>query len=187
MNILDILLLAVGLAMDCFSVSVAAGLSAHTPRKAPLATMALLFGLFQALMPVAGWLLASQFAAYIEQFDHWIAFGLLLYLGGNMARDSFKNEQPTIDTGSIRTLLTLSVATSIDALAVGISFACIGMDTFGNILLPVAIIGAVSFVLSCVGTAIGMAMGKHIDLHAGLLGGIILIVIGTKILIEHLT
>ncbi len=187
MSILEILLLAIGLAMDCFSVSVAAGLSSHNTQKGPFVLMALFFGLFQALMPVIGWFCANQFAAYMDQFDHWIAFLLLLYLGGNMIRESFKDEEQTAEISHLRTLLVLSIATSIDALAVGISFACIGMSTFGDILLPIIVIGSVSFVLSCVGSLIGAMVGKRINLRAELLGGIILIVIGTKILIEHLT
>lgn len=192
MNHIDILVLAIGLAMDCFAVSVCAGLAMSRIRWRPILTTAFLFGFFQGLMPVLGWLLSFGFNRYIEAYDHWIAFGLLAFLGIRMIREEFqKEESPECHSLHIekpKTLLVLAVATSIDALAVGISFAFLGARGLEDILPPVGIIGLVSFVMSMTGLLLGIRCGDRLArrLRAELLGGIILILIGVKILVEHL-
>lgn len=186
MSILEIWLLAVSLAMDCFSVSITSGMILRRICWRTFLTMAFFFGLFQALMPLIGWFCASRFYHLIESYDHWIAFGLLFILGIRMIKESFKDEEhPHFDPTRMKNILTLAVATSIDALAVGISFACIGLDTF-TIFWPIFIIGIVSFVFSIGGCLIGVYFGKRVNLRAELWAGIILIGIGVKILIEHL-
>lgn len=187
---LEIWLLAVGLAMDCFAISIASGIILKHKLWRPMLTMAFFFGLFQALMPLIGWMGASAFSHLIESIDHWIAFAILAFLGGRMIRESFKDEdcKQEYDPKSLKMILALAVATSIDALAVGVSFAFLGMRGFSEILPPVSIIGFVSFVLSLVGLMFGIRFGCGIarKLRAELWGGIILVIIGTKILIEHL-
>lgn len=187
---LEIWLLAVGLAMDCFAVSIASGILLKRRLWRPMLTMAFFFGLFQALMPLIGWAGASAFSHLIESIDHWIAFAILAFLGGRMISESFKDEEckQEYDPKSLKMILALAVATSIDALAVGVSFAFLGMRGFAEILPPVSIIGFVSFVLSIAGLLFGIRFGCGIarKLRAELWGGIILIIIGTKILIEHL-
>lgn len=187
---LEIWLLAIGLAMDCFAVSIASGIILKQIRLKPMLVMAFCFGFFQALMPLLGWIGASQFSHLIESIDHWIAFGILAFLGGRMVRESFKDEdcKHEYDPTSLKVALMLAVATSIDALAVGVSFAFLGVKEFSAILAPIGIIGFVSFVLSMAGLMFGIRFGCGIarKLRAELWGGIILIMIGTKILIEHL-
>lgn len=190
MNGLEIWLLAVGLAMDCFAVSIASGILLKRTQWRPMLTMAFFFGLFQALMPLAGWLAASSFSHLIESVDHWIAFVILAFLGGRMVLESFKDDdcKHEYDPTKLKVMLALAVATSIDALAVGVSFAFLGMRNFSEILPPVGIIGFVSFSMSIAGLMFGIRFGCGIArrLRAELWGGIILIIIGTKILIEHL-
>ena len=169
MNLLDIILLAIALAMDCFAVSIVSGV---LTRKNCLPRMAFLFGFFQALMPLIGWIGISFFRSDIEAYDHWIAFALLLLIGGNMIRESFSEEEEHFfNPLRLRTQLLLAVATSIDAMAIGISFACTGFNEISQLLLPIIIIGVVSSVFS---------------MKPELLGGLILIAIGIKILITHL-
>lgn len=190
MNLLDIILLAVGLAMDCFAVSIVAGVM--TTQKSLcvwVLRMAFLFGLFQALMPFLGWIATSHFSEQLEAIDHWIAFGLLAFIGGKMIRESFEpEEEQQFNPTRLRIQLILAVATSIDALAVGISFACIGYHAISMLTTPLLLIGIVSFLFSILGTQLGARFGKTIArrLKPGLLGGIILIVIGIKILLSHL-
>lgn len=189
MNALEILALAVGLAMDCFAVSVASGLALKQIRWRIILTTAFFFGLFQGLMPLAGWILSLSFNRYIESCDHWIAFGLLAFLGIRMIREELRGEEG--ETGhshpdSLKNILLLAVATSIDALAVGISFACVGYNSLRSVLTPAAVIGLVSFVLSTAGFLGGILFGRRFRPKAGLVGGIILIAIGTKVLFEHL-
>ena len=152
--------------------------------------MAFFFGLFQAVMPLGGWIGASLFSHLIEGIDHWVAFGILAFLGGRMVVESFKEEEckQNYDPTCLKVVLTLAVATSIDALAVGISFAFMGYKTYLDILPSIGIIGFVSFALSLVGLLFGIRFGCGIArrLKAELWGGIILILIGVKILIEHL-
>ena len=187
MSTFEIWLLAVSLAMDCFSVSITSGIILRRICWRTFLTIAFFFGLFQALMPLIGWFSASRFYDYIEQFDHWIAFGLLLFLGIRMIKESFGDEEDHhFDPTRLPVILTLAVATSIDALAVGISFACIGMTTWQSITSPIGIIGIVSFVFSVVGCLIGVSFGKRVNLRAELWAGIILLGIGVKILMEHL-
>ena len=145
------------------------------------------FGSFQGLMPLIGYLLGSAFADKITSIDHWIAFGVLTILGIRMIKEGFSDDDKCcFDPHKLKVILTMAVATSIDALAVGISFACTGMNTFASILTPIIIIGFVSFILSIVGQLLGVYFGKRINLRSELLGGIILIAIGIKILLEHL-
>lgn len=190
MTNLDIWLLAIGLAMDCFAVSIASGIIMKSIRLRPMLSMAFAFGFFQALMPLLGWIGASFFSHLIEDWDHWIAFAILVFLGGRMVCESFKDEEcrHEFDPTNLKVLLTLAVATSIDALAVGISFAFVGTYSISTILPPIGIIGLVSFVLSLAGLMFGICFGHGLarKLRAELWGGIILIAIGTKILIEHL-
>ena len=190
MTALEIWLLAIGLAMDCFAVSIASGLLLKQIRIYPMLQMAFLFGLFQGLMPIFGWFAATQFSHKVESIDHWIAFGILAFLGGRMIIDSFKEEEKkhNYNPAKLRTAITLAIATSIDAMAVGISFACVGIKHFQELIFPINIIGLVSFILSIVGLLIGICFGKTIAkrLKAELWGGIILLCIGIKILIEHL-
>lgn len=190
MTNLDIWLLAIGLAMDCFAVSIASGIIMKSIRLRPMLSMAFAFGFFQALMPLLGWIGASFFSHLIEDWDHWIAFAILVFLGGRMVCESFKDEEcrHEFDPTNLNVLLTLAVATSIDALAVGISFAFLGTYSIYTILPPIGIIGLVSFVLSLAGLMFGICFGHSLarKLRAELWGGIILIAIGTKILIEHL-
>lgn len=187
MSTLEIWLLAVSLAMDCFTVSVTSGIIMRRICWRTLLIMGFFFGLFQGLMPIIGWFGASRFYHLIYSFDHWIAFGLLAFLGIRMIKESLSNEDKCcFDPTRLKVVLALSVATSIDALAVGISFACTNMDTFASILTPVIIIGLVSFVLSIIGSLLGVYFGKHANLRMELWGGLILLGIGVKILIEHL-
>lgn len=187
---LETWLLAVGLAMDCFAVSIASGILLKHARLRPMLVMAISFGFFQGLMPLLGWIGASFFSHLIESIDHWIAFSILLFLGGRMALESFKDEdcKQEFDPTKLKVVLALAVATSIDALAVGVSFAFLGIKDCAAILPPIGIIGFVSFVLSMIGLMFGIRFGCGIarKLRAELWGGIILIIIGTKILIEHL-
>lgn len=187
---LEIWLLAIGLAMDCFAVSIASGIVLKCAKLRPMLVMALSFGFFQALMPLLGWIGASFFSHLIESIDHWVAFVILAFLGGRMIIESFKDEEckNEYDPTSLKMVLALAVATSIDALAVGVSFAFLGAKDFSDILPPIGIIGLVSFVLSMAGLMFGIRFGCGIarKLRAELWGGVILIIIGTKILIEHL-
>lgn len=187
---LEIWLLAIGLAMDCFAVSIASGIILKRVRMRPMLIMALAFGFFQALMPLLGWIGASFFSHLIENIDHWIAFAILAFLGGRMVLESFKDEdcRHEFDPTSLKVVSALAVATSIDALAVGVSFAFLGVRSFSSILPSIGIIGFVSFALSFVGLMFGIRFGCGIarKFRAELWGGVILIIIGTKILIEHL-
>lgn len=186
----EIWLLAIGLAMDCFAVSIASGIILKRIQWQPMLTMAFFFGLFQAIMPFLGWLGASSFSNLIESVDHWIAFGILAILGGRMIRESYKEEEcrQEFNPATIKVVLTMAVATSIDALAIGVSFAFLGITDSLSILSPICIIGFVSLVLSLAGLLFGIKCGCGIArrLRAELWGGIILVFIGTKILIEHL-
>ena len=188
MSTIEVWLVALSLAMDCFAVSIASGIILKQAKLKPMLLMAFCFGLFQALMPLVGWIVTNSFSHLIEQIDHWIAFGILTFLGGQMIVESFKEEEDkhNFDPTCIKVILGLAVATSIDALAVGISFACTGMTTWQSIFCPIVIIGIVSFIFSVIGCLIGVYFGKRVNLRAELWAGIILIGIGVKILIEHL-
>lgn len=185
MELLTILLIAVSLAMDAFAVSISNGVSVRGFGKKEAIKQATFFGGFQFLMPVIGWVLGSSVKTYIEAVDHWIAFVLLLIIGVNMIRESLKgddNESAANSELSNRMLFLQAVATSIDALAVGISFAILDV----NILQAGVIIGIVSFVISCIGAWAGKYLGDKLQSKAEILGGVVLILIGTKILIEHM-
>ncbi|WP_298073681.1 manganese efflux pump MntP family protein [uncultured Bacteroides sp.] len=190
MTAIEIWLLAVGLAMDCFAISIASGILLKRTFWRPMLTMAFFFGFFQALMPLIGWACASTFSHLIEDVDHWIAFAILTFLGGRMVLESFKEEncRQDFDPTRLNVVLMLAVATSIDALAVGVSFAFLGMKSIAIILSRVGIIGFVSFALSWIGLMFGIRFGCGFArrLKAERWGGIILILIGLKILIEHL-
>ena len=187
---LEIWLLAIGLAMDCFAVSIASGIILKRTQWRPMLVMALAFGLFQALMPFIGWMFAKTFSHLIESVDHWIAFAILAFLGGRMILESFKDEdcRQTFNPASPKVVFTMAIATSIDALAIGISFALLGINNYTEILSPILIIGFVSFVMSLIGLYFGINCGCGCarKLKAELWGGIILVAIGLKILIEHL-
>lgn len=189
MNLIDIISLAFALAMDCFAVSIVCGVIKKRFVWGLILRMSLLFGLFQAMMPFFGWFGISYFSIFIEPVDHWIAFGLLLFIGIKMIKDSSEpDEEAHFNPDRIRTLLVLAVATSIDALAVGISFACIGYRSISDMYVPLTVIGLVSFGMSVTGYALGVKFGKAVSrqLHAEFLGGVILIFIGIKILMTHL-
>lgn len=189
MNQLDIWMLAIALAMDCFTVSIVSGVIVRRWLWGMILRIAFLFGLFQAMMPLIGWMATSHFSEQLEFIDHWIAFGLLAFIGGKMIRESFgPEEEQQFNPKNLHTQLLLAIATSIDALAIGISFACMGYRDFSQIAYPLFIIGLVSFMFSLFGYKLGVRFGKSIarKLKPELLGGIILIVIGIKILITHL-
>ena len=192
MSLIDIILLAVALAMDCLTVSIISGVLEFTVYGKPSTVnirMAVLFGVFQAMMPLTGWLGISHFQAYMEAYDHWIAFAMLGFIGGRMVWESFgPDPERHFNPRRLRTQLLLAVATSIDALAVGISFACTGYTTIGQLTLPLIVIGVVSFLFSLIGYQLGARFGRSIArrFKPELIGGIILIGIGVKILMEHL-
>ena len=185
MSILELLLVAVGLSMDAFSVSICKGLTTKRFSWRMALICGLWFGFFQALMPTIGYFLGAQFQELIEAYDHWIAFGLLFLIGANMIREAVVGENEEDKSSSsldLKTMLVLAVATSIDALAVGVSFACIQV----NIWMAILIIGVTTFLFSILGVKIGNVFGSKYEKSAGIVGGIILILIGLKILLEHL-
>ena len=189
MSIVDLILLSIALAMDCFTVSITSGL---IQRRLVIRTMlvtAFFFGLFQALMPMIGWIGISFFSDALERWDHWIAFGLLAFLGGRMILSGLKTDdnENSFDPSKLSTTITMAIATSIDALAIGLSFGCSGYDTFVSILLPIIIIGIGSFLFSVAGFIIGAYAGRKINFPVEIIGGLILVGIGIKILVEHLT
>lgn len=184
MGILELLLLAIGLSMDAFAVSVCKGLSTKKLMTKHYLLIGAWFGGFQALMPLIGYFLGSTFEQYIVTIDHWVAFVLLSIIGGNMLREGIKNEDDDVDPSfSFKTMIVLAVATSIDALAVGITFALLP-DV--NIVAAVSFIGVITFALSAVGLKVGNIFGLKYKSKAEIAGGVILILIGLKILLEHL-
>lgn len=192
MSAIDIIFLSTALAMDCFAVSIVSGVSCGKWMMGLMIRMAILFGVFQAAMPLAGWLGISFFASYLEAVDHWIAFGLLAYLGGRMIREAVLNHNKDDDHHAIPSALTtqliLAVATSIDALAVGISLGCIGYIHLSQLTIPLMAIGVGSFLFSIAGNMLGIRFGAPIRrrINPELLGGIILVFIGIKVLLSHL-
>jgi putative Mn2+ efflux pump MntP len=186
MGLVELLLVAVGLSMDAFAVSVCKGLGMRRLNLRVALVLALLFGAFQGGMPILGWVLGSQFLWIIAPIDHWIAFGLLGIIGGKMILDAARGEEEdsgTTDRVAWGEFLMLAVATSIDALAVGISFAALSV----NIASSALIIGLTTFLLSLVGVAVGHAFGSRFERPAQMVGGIVLVCIGIKVLVEHLT
>ena len=189
MSTFEIWLLAVSLAMDCFSVSITSGIILRRICWRTFLTMAFFFGLFQGIMPLIGWFGASRFYSLIEQFDHWIAFGLLAFIGINMLKEAFGKEEECCCCDehnadlSVRTMFIMAVATSIDALAVGSSVAMAGNV---NIFLAAVFIGICTCSLSAVGVKGGNVFGSRYEKKAQLAGGVILILLGLKILLEGL-
>ncbi len=183
MDLFEIILVGIGLAMDTFAVSVCKGLSMKKMNWKSAIIIALYFGIFQAGMPIIGYFLATTFSGFVESIDHWIAFILLAIIGGNMIKESREDEvEKRNDKVDIKTMLLLALATSIDALAVGITFSFLKT----NIGLAVTIIGCITFSLSLIGVKVGNKFGDKFQNKAELTGGIILIIIGLKILLEHL-
>lgn len=183
MRILEIILVGIGLAMDAFAVSICKGLSMKKMNWKNAIIIALYFGFFQALMPVIGYFLGTTFSNFVEAVDHWIAFALLLLIGANMIRESFDNEEEKRnDKVDIKTMLVLAIATSIDALAIGITFSFLKT----NVPIAVSFIGIITFIISLLGVKIGNKFGDKFQNKAEMIGGIVLIFIGIKILLEHL-
>lgn len=189
MNLFELFLLAVGLSMDAFAVSVCKGLAMKKADIKGMATCGIWFGGFQGLMPFLGFTLGTLFATAIEAVDHWVAFGLLAFIGVNMLKEAFEkeedcecNKENDADL-SVKTMFIMAVATSIDALAVGISLAMAGNV---NIMVAVILIAITTFVFSAMGVKIGSIFGSKFEKKAQLAGGIILIVLGIKIVCEHL-
>lgn len=187
MNTLEIWLTAIALAMDSFTVAIAGGLTLKRVSMHHFLTIAFFFGLFQAVMPLLGWMGSLYFHNLIEQYDHWIAFAILIFLGVKMIREGISgDEEQHFDPTRLGTVLTLSLAVSIDALAVGISFTCIGMNTLSSITYPLIAIAIASFVLALGGCFIGALIGNKLKFPVEPIGGAVLIILGVKILCEHL-
>lgn len=187
MGIVELLLTAIALSMDAFAVSVCKGLGMRRMRYDQALVISLYFGVFQALMPLIGWLLGTSFSRYIQAFDHWIAFVLLAFIGGKMLWDVFHEKEDGEQESAERRLdhrelFMLAIATSIDALAVGIAFACLEV----NIWRSISIIGVTTLVISFAGVWIGNRFGNRFQKKAEIAGGLVLILIGVKILAEHL-
>lgn len=186
MTIWELLLIAVGLSMDAFAVSICKGLSMEKLRMRDIWTVGLYFGIFQAGMPLIGYLIGTQFASFVESVDHWVAFVLLGFIGGKMMLGSFHKEEDTSlqqDASlSWRSMLPLAIATSVDALVVGISFAFLQV----RILPAIASIGLITLLLCMLGMKIGQLFGARFKSKAEFIGGILLILMGLKILLQHL-
>ena len=183
MGVIELLLLSIGLAMDAFAVSVCKGISMKKINCKKSCIIGLWFGGFQALMPTIGYFLGSAFESLVTNIDHWIAFILLGIIGGNMIKESFSKESENInDDVNFKTMIILAIATSIDALAVGITFAFFNV----NLILAITLIGVITFILSVIGTKVGNRFGDKYENKAEFIGGVILILLGLKILLEHL-
>lgn len=181
MKVWELFVIAVGLSMDAFAVSICKGLSTKNVRREHMVVTGLYFGGFQALMPLAGYLLGSRFQSMIQRVDHWIAFVLLALIGANMVRESQGEAEHLDDSFTPGTMLPLAVATSIDALAVGVTFAFLNV----RIIPAAALIGVTTFALSAIGMRLGNVFGARYQARAELAGGIVLILMGVKILLEH--
>ncbi|MGN1169772.1 MAG: manganese efflux pump MntP family protein [Acutalibacteraceae bacterium] len=182
MSLIEIILIALSLSMDAFAVSICKGLSVYKMKPKHALIAGAYFGIFQALMPVVGFFLGKQFESLITSIDHWIAFALLGIIGINMIRESRKESEEVNSSFSFKAMLPMAVATSIDALAVGITFAFLNAD----ITLSAVIIGVITFVVSAAGVKIGNVFGSKFKSKAELAGGIVLVLMGLKILLEHL-
>lgn len=183
MGIVELLLLSIGLAMDVFAISICKGISMKKMNWRKACIIGLWFGGFQALMPTIGYFLGTTFESVVINIDHWIAFVLLTIIGGNMIKDSFNTQcEQSNDDVKFKTMIILAIATSVDALAMGITFGFFNV----NVILAVLLIGITSFVLSIVGTKVGNKFGNRYEKKAELIGGLILIFLGIKILLEHL-
>ena len=186
MGILELLILAVGLSMDAFAVSICKGLAMKKITVKNVLIVGAWFGGFQALMPLLGYFLGSAFQQFITKFDHWVAFILLGFIGANMIKEALSKEEEETDSSlAFRTMLLMAIATSIDALAVGITFAFF-IKSIPYLIFAVSSIGVITFTLSSIGVKIGNVFGAKYKSKAELLGGVILILLGTKILLEHL-
>lgn len=185
MSVFEIILISIGLAMDAFGVSIGKGLSMPVGENRRKVTLVFLFGLFQFLMPVIGWLIGRQFIDVISEWDHWIIFGLLGYLGIAMIREGLSGETDEDDDKQFLgawEMMMLSVATSLDAMAVGLTFAFMPI----NVWEASTMIGVITFGISLIGIYLGKFMGQFVGKYADILGGGVLILIGTKILLQHL-
>lgn len=183
MKLSEIITIGLGLAMDAFAISICKGLSMKKINVKNIIIIALYFGIFQAAMPAIGYFIGSAFSSLVQKIDHWIAFALLAIIGVNMIKDSTDDElEKRNDKVDLKTMIILAIATSIDALAVGITFAFFEV----NLLVAIIIIGLITFALSILGVIIGNKFGDRFQNKAELIGGIILIIIGLKILLEHL-
>ena len=183
MRFYELFILAVGLAMDAFAVAVCKGLATEKLKWKHLVIVGLWFGGFQGLMPAIGYFLGGAFGQYITTFDHWIAFGLLVLIGGNMIKESFSGECAADGSLGVKVMLPMAIATSIDALAVGVTF---GLLPDVNIVAAVALIGIITFAMSALGVKIGNVFGSRWKSRAEFFGGVILVLLGVKILLEHL-
>lgn len=181
-ELISIIALGIGFSADAFAVAICKGLSVERLKRNQCFIVGLWFGFFQAIMPLIGYFVAGSFLKYIEAFDHWVVFGLLLIIGANMIFESFKEEEEICGCFKPKTMLPLAFATSIDALAGGVAFKVDGT----NIWLAICFIGVITFSLSCVGVILGNKFGKKYKKPAEITGGIILILIGLKALIEGL-
>ncbi len=193
MGLLELIILSVGLAMDAFAVSVCKGLAMKSIDMRKASVCGVWFGTFQAAMPVIGYFAGVRFASYIEEFDHWIAFILLLAIGGNMIREALSSGVDEADDSlGFKTMFMMAIATSIDALAVGITFVCVpvniisGISVHINTLIAALIIGIITFVISSAGVWAGSIFGLKYKSKAETAGGLVLIILGIKILVEHL-
>ena len=184
MSIWELLITAIGLSMDAFAVSVCKGLSVGRANKSQMALTGAWFGGFQGLMPLIGYFIGKSFASFITGFDHWIAFALLAFIGLNMIKESFSEEDDCADCSfAFKVMLVMAIATSIDALAVGVTFALLPNV---NIWAAVAFIAVITFTLSALGVKFGAFFGAKYNKGAEILGGSVLVLMGTKILLEHL-
>ena len=183
MGIIELIMLSIGLGMDAFAVSICKGISMKKMDWKKACIIGLYFGGFQAIMPVIGYFLGSTFESFIINFDHWIAFILLAIIGGNTIKESFSKESENISSDvGFKTMIILAIATSIDALAVGITFAFFKV----NLVLAITLIGTITFALSVIGTKVGNRFGDKYENKAEFVGGVIIILLGLKILLEHL-
>jgi putative Mn2+ efflux pump MntP len=184
MGIAEIILIAVGLSMDAFAVSITIGIAIKKPGVKEMLIPGIYFGFFQALMPLIGYFAGTRFAYRIQHLDHWVAFVLLGFIGGKMIKDSFSHEEKEEKEFSFgfATMLMMAIATSIDALAVGVTFAFFAI----NIFIAIAIIGFTTFCISTAGVKIGHLFGTRFKSKAELVGGVFLVLLGVKILVEHL-
>jgi putative Mn2+ efflux pump MntP len=182
MGFVEIFLIGVGLSMDAFAVSICKGLSVRKLKLKNALTCGIYFGGFQALMPFVGYILGVQFADKIESIDHWIAFVLLVLIGLNMIHEAFENEEDGNDDFSFKAMIPLAIATSIDALAVGVTFAFLSV----NIIKAIVIIGCTTLIISMIGVKIGHIFGLKYKKNAEIVGGVILVLMGIKILLEHI-
>ena len=194
MNLFIVLTYGISLSMDAFAVSICKGISLGKVKISDAIKVGLYFGIFQGLMPLIGYFLANSFRDYIEGIDHWIAFVLLLFIGGKMIYESYGDEEDecACNTLSFKNMIVMAIATSIDALAVGIAFSCDGMGLFGEGMLfgifsSCAIIAITTFLISAFGAKIGKLLEDKFKQKAELIGGIVLVLLGAKILYEHLS